>query len=146
MLCFSSPEHKVLKVSFCDGPLSVVHCPSVRPCVNNVFKQLLLCNRSLDFDQTSQEWSPTKVVQSVLVGCISRSQGKKKVFKMQFLKIFLSETTRPRAFIFGLYHHLEVFYKSCSNYALVVKIDSAPGVTIFHSAGMIPGWSPTKII
>ena len=30
---FSSPEHKVLKVSFCDGPLSVVHRPCVRPCV-----------------------------------------------------------------------------------------------------------------
>ena len=27
---FSSPEHKVLKVSFCDGPLSVVHRPCVR--------------------------------------------------------------------------------------------------------------------
>ena len=30
---FSSPEHKVLKVSFCDGPLSVVH----RPCVRQQF-------------------------------------------------------------------------------------------------------------
>ena len=29
MLLFISPEYKVLKVSFCDGPLSVVH-PSVR--------------------------------------------------------------------------------------------------------------------
>ena len=27
---FSSPEHKVLKVSFCDGPLSVVHRPCIR--------------------------------------------------------------------------------------------------------------------
>ena len=50
---FSSPEHKVLKVSFCDGPLSVVH----RPCVNNFFKQHLLWNHFMDFDQTSQEWS-----------------------------------------------------------------------------------------
>ena len=48
----SSPEHKVLKLSFCNGPLSVV-----RPCVNNFFKQLLLWNHSLDFDQTLQEWS-----------------------------------------------------------------------------------------
>jgi len=30
----SSPEDNVLKVSFCDGPLSVVHRPSVSPCVN----------------------------------------------------------------------------------------------------------------
>ena len=28
----ATPEHKVLKVSFCDGPLSVVHRPSVRAC------------------------------------------------------------------------------------------------------------------
>jgi len=30
---FSSPEHKVLNVRFCDGPLSVVHCPCVRASV-----------------------------------------------------------------------------------------------------------------
>jgi len=50
---------------FCDRPLSVVNCPcvracvraSLRPCVNNFFKQHLLWNHLLDFDQTSQEWS-----------------------------------------------------------------------------------------
>jgi len=31
--------------------------PCVRPSVNNFFKQHLLWNRLLDFDQTSQEWS-----------------------------------------------------------------------------------------
>jgi len=51
-LCFSSPEHKVLKESFCDGPLFVV-----RPCVNNFFKLLLLWNHPLGFDQTAQEGS-----------------------------------------------------------------------------------------
>ena len=54
---FSSPEHFVLKVSFCDGPLSVVYCLCVRVCVNNFIKQHLLWNHLLDFDQTSQEWS-----------------------------------------------------------------------------------------
>jgi len=49
---------------------------------------------------------------------------------MQFSKIFLSETTRPRAFIFGIQHHLEVLYQSCSNYVPGVKIDPAPGVLI----------------
>jgi len=53
---FSSPEHKGLTVSFCDGQLPVVHHPCVRPCVNNFFIQLLLCIRLLDFDLTSQEW------------------------------------------------------------------------------------------
>jgi len=34
-------------------PIDVVH----RPCVNNFFKQHLLWNHLMDFDQTSQEWS-----------------------------------------------------------------------------------------
>jgi len=48
---------------------------------------------------------------------------------MHFSKI-LSETTRPSAFIFGIKHHLGVFYQYCSNYAPGVKIDSSPGVTV----------------
>ena len=46
MCFFSSHEQKVLKLNFSDGPLSVAHRPSlrasVRSCVNNFFKQLLL--------------------------------------------------------------------------------------------------------
>jgi len=38
----------------------------------------------------------------------------------------LSQTTRPRAFIFGIKHYLEVLYQSCSNYAPGVKIDLGP--------------------
>ena len=78
-------------------------------------------------------WSPTNVVQMVLIGCISRSRSqKKKVFKMQHSKFFFSDTTSPRAFIFGILHHLEVLYQSCSYYAPGVEIDPAPGVTILH--------------
>ena len=61
---FSSPEHEVLKWAFVilQCPASVVRRPSVRACVracvNNFFKRHLLWNRLLDFDQTSQEWSP----------------------------------------------------------------------------------------
>jgi len=48
-------------VSYCDPSMSGVRRPSVRACVrpsvNNFFKQHLLWNRSLDFDQTSQESS-----------------------------------------------------------------------------------------
>jgi len=46
---------------------------------------------------------------------------------MQLSKIILSENTRPRAFIFGIKHHLEVLYQSCLNYAPGVKIDPVPG-------------------
>ena len=33
-------------------------------------------------------------------------------------KIFLSETTRPRALIFGMWHLLVDLYQVCSNYVL----------------------------
>jgi len=44
----------------------------------------------------------TKVVQTVPVGCISRSKGKKIGFQNAISKIFLFETARPTAFIFGI--------------------------------------------
>ena len=40
----------------------------------------------------------------------------------------LSETTRPRALIFGMLHHLVDLYQVCSNYS------PAPGVTYFTKA------------
>ena len=44
-LLFSSPEHKVLMVSFCDRPMSGVH---------NFFKHLLLQNHWANLDGTWQ--------------------------------------------------------------------------------------------
>jgi len=63
--------------------------------------------------------SSTKVVQTVAVGYIStgRSRGPKKVFKMQFSKVFI--------------WNYKVLYQSCSNYAPGVKIDPARG-SQFH--------------
>ena len=40
---------------------------------------------------------------------------------MKTLKIFLSETIRHRALIFGMWYHLVDFYQACSNYAPEVK-------------------------
>jgi len=46
-------------------------------------------------------WFPTKIVQMVPIGCIlSKSWGQKIGFQNAFF--FLSETTRPRAFVFGI--------------------------------------------
>ena len=42
-------------------------------------------------------------------------------------KIFLSETTRLRALIFGMKHHLVDFYKVCSNYSTGAKKDPPEG-------------------
>ena len=49
---FSSPEHKVLMVSFCDRPMSGVCSASC--VVHNFFKHLLLLNHSANLDETWQ--------------------------------------------------------------------------------------------
>ena len=48
-------------------------------------------------------------------------------------KIFLSETIRPRALIFGMKHHLVVFYQVCSNNApLDQKWPCLGGTQVLH--------------
>ena len=92
---FSSPEHKVLMVNFCDRPMSVVH---------NFFKHLLLLNHRANLDETWQGCSlgealPKlfKRLNSSLVAMATKRQKNAKS-----LKIFFSETRRPRALMFGM--------------------------------------------
>ena len=51
---------------------------------------------------------------------VKKSSPLPKLFKWLILgkceKIFLSETTMPRALIFGMKHYLEDLYQVCSNY------------------------------
>ena len=57
---FSSHEHNMLRMSYCDRSLSGVHPagrPCVRPSMNNYLKNLLLWNRPTDFNETSQKLS-----------------------------------------------------------------------------------------
>ena len=56
-------------------------------------------------------------------------QAKNRFNKMKTLKIFLSETRRPRALIFGMQHHIVTLYQICTNYAPGAKNGPAPGVT-----------------
>jgi len=81
LLLLSSPEHRVLKVSFCGNPLSVARL-SVRPCIRQQFLYTTSPLKPLigflpNFTGMIPGWSSTKVVQTVPVGCISRSWGKK---------------------------------------------------------------------
>ena len=46
-------------------------------------------------------------------------------------KILLSETTRLRALIFGLMHHLLDLYQVCSNYTHAAK-NGVPGGHMFY--------------
>ena len=62
---FSSPEHNVLRGSYCDRSSSGVR-PSVRPSVNNFFKNLLLQNQKANLDKTWQECSLGEALQKLL--------------------------------------------------------------------------------
>jgi len=77
---FSSPEHFVLRVSYCDRPLSVI------------------MHRPLSFTGMIPGWSPTKVVQMVLIGCISRSQGQKVGFQNAIFKNLLVWNYKAQSF------------------------------------------------
>ena len=43
------------------------------------------------------------------------------MFQMKTLKIVFPETTKSRAFIFGMQHHLVHLYHVCSNYTPGLK-------------------------
>ena len=58
------------------------------------------------------------------------------LYREQHEKIFLSETTRPRALIFGMKQRLVDFYQVCSNYTPGAKNGPAPGVTCFTWASI----------
>ena len=98
MAIFSSPEHEVLRVSYCDW--SVIRRPSVRSQLQKKSSSPKLTNRfQLNFTEM-----------------ILRSCSFKKLQRIEFreelwlpwqqsektLKIFLSQTVRARAFIFDM--------------------------------------------
>ena len=53
-------------------------------------------------------------------------------WKKKTLKIFLSQTVRARAFIFGMYHHVVVSYQNTSNYGPGVEISPMLWGLRFH--------------
>ena len=60
LFIFSSPEHNMLRMSYCDRSMTGIRLSvRVSGClsVNNYLKNLLLWNRSTDFNETSQKWS-----------------------------------------------------------------------------------------
>ena len=85
---FSSPEHNVLIVSFCDRPMSVVH---------NFFKHLLLLNHWANLAETWQGCSLGEALPKLFKrlnsthnsGCRCNQKEKKKIAKS--LKIFFSK-------------------------------------------------------
>ena len=100
---FSSPEHFVLRVSYCDRPLSVVCHVVRRPSSVNFFTLTSsplkpLIGFWLNFTGMIPGWSPTKVVQMVLIGCICRSRGQKAGFQNAIFKNLLVWNYKAQSF------------------------------------------------
>ena len=85
--------------------------------------------------------SSTKIVQTVPVGCISRSQGQKIGFQNSIFKN-LVWNHKAQTFHIWYRNQLEVLYQSCSNYVPGIKMDPTPGVTILHWGSLLlaPLW------
>ena len=56
------------------------------------------------------------------------------IYGEKYEKIFLSETKRPRALIFGMKHHLVDLCQVCSSETPGAKNGNAPGITCFTKA------------
>ena len=54
------------------------------------------------------------------------------LYREQHVKIFLSETTRPRALSFDMKYHLVDLYQVCSNYSPGAKNGVARGSHVLH--------------
>ena len=97
----------MLRVSYCDRPLPVVRrrpsCVVCRPsCVNlfysNIFSSEPLIGFWPNFTGMISGWSPTKVVQMLLIGCISRSRGQKVGFLNAIFKNLLVWNYKAQSF------------------------------------------------
>ena len=53
-------------------------------------------------------------------------------FKLTWANGFLSETLRPRALIFGMFHHLVDLYQVCSSYPPGANNGPKPGSHVLH--------------
>ena len=121
---FSSSEHKVLRVSYCDRPLSVVRrrASSVvrraSPVVRHRFYLNIFSSETAHWILTKRHriprWSSTKVFQTVPVGCISRSQGQKIGFQNAIFK-----------------NHLVWNYKAQSSYIWYIASSRGPLQKLF---------------
>ena len=54
------------------------------------------------------------------------------LYREKHKTIFLSETTRPRALIFNMKHHIVKLYQVCSNYIHGAKNDPPQGSPVLH--------------
>ena len=54
------------------------------------------------------------------------------LYRVKHETIFLSETTMPRALLFGMKHHLVTLYQVCSNYIPGAKNAPPQGSHVLH--------------
>jgi len=76
--------------------------------------------------------SPTEIVQMVLIGCMSRSQGQKIGFQNAIFKNLFVLNYKAQSFYIWYIASSRGSLPKLFNYAPGVKIEPAPGVTILH--------------
>jgi len=77
-------------------------------------------------------WSPTKIVQLVLIGCISRSRGQKIGFQNAIFKNLLVRNYKAQGFHIWNIASSRGPLPKLFKFPPGVKIDPAPGLTILH--------------
>jgi len=162
----SSPEHKVLRVSYCDSPLSVVRRLCVpawaRVCGNFFIKTTSPLKPLIgfwpNFTGMIPGWSSTKVVQ---VGYISRSRGQKislqnAIFKnlvgnckaQSFYTWYIASSRGPIPKLFKLCPWGQNWPRPGGHNFTLNYIRKTSNNFFYwpNSTGMVPGWSPTEIV
>jgi len=136
-----------------------------------IFKRLLLLNqygKLTTLNRNDPWWSPTKIVQTVPIGCISRSRGKKIGFQNAIFNNLLIRNYKAQSlhiwYITSARHLLPELFKLCHlgpnwpcpvvtilhwNYIRKTSMTSSPKPLMGNwpnSTVMNPGWFSTKIV
>ena len=120
---FSSPEHEVLRVSYFDW---------------SVVRQLQLRKKSSPKLQIRFQSNFTEMIhRSCSFKILQRIEFSEELWlswqqSEKTSKIFLSQTVRARAFIFGMKHHLVMLYQNTSNYGPGMEISPMSWILGFH--------------
>jgi len=62
-------------------------------------------------------WSPSKIIQTVLISCISKTHGQKIGFQNIIFKNLYVQNYKAQSFHIWYITSSQVLYQSCSNYA-----------------------------
>ena len=114
-----------------NGPAPGSHCLHRLIYGKTLKKNLVSSHKALSLDI----WyvaSPSRPLPRLFKLCSGAHMFYIGVYWEKYEKIFLSETTRPRALIFGRKHHIVNLYQVCSNYIPGAKNGPLQGSHVLH--------------